>query len=187
MAGAADAIGNLFNVTSKTFRTCECFMYLEKGEVHREQKEGYMTPPREPWAALKALLRLFRMQATRPTVMVGAGRGGAAIECPALSERGPAAVEDSSDLLKRRMRALHLDPDDLDRAPARFTGIKTGLCSRCEARGRCMRDLDEEFADLGWGDWRNYCPNATTLSILSTLHECEEQHSQMGRAAQQAV
>ena len=67
--------------------------------------------------------------------MVGAGRGGAAIECPALSERGPAAVEDSSDLLKRRMRALHLDPDDLDRAPARFTGIKTGLCSRCEARG----------------------------------------------------
>jgi hypothetical protein len=162
-------------------------MYPDKGEVHREQKEGYMTPPREPWAALKALLRLFRMQATRPTVMVGAGRGGAAIECPALSERGPAAVEDSSDLLKRRMRALHLDPDDLDRAPARFTGIKTGLCSRCEARGRCMRDLDEEFADLGWGDWRNYCPNATTLSILSTLHECEEQHSQMGRAAQQAV
>ena len=89
MAGAADAIGNLFNVTSKTFRTCECFMYLEKGEVHREQKEGYMTPPREPWAAQKALLRLFRMQATRPTVMVGAGRGGAAIECPALSDSRP--------------------------------------------------------------------------------------------------
>ena len=146
-----------------------------------------MTPPREPWAAMKALLRLLRGNFARPMVMVGAGIGGAAIDCPVLSEPGPAAVEDSSDLLKRRMRALHLDPDDLDRAPAWVTGIKTGLCCRCEVRGRCMRDLDDEFADLGWGDWRNYCPNATTLSILSTLHECEEQHSRMGQAAQQAV
>jgi hypothetical protein len=147
-----------------------------------------MTPPREPWVALRALfLRLRKAQATRPVVMVGAGIGGVAIACPALSESGPAAIEDSSDLLKRRMRALHLDPDDLDRAPAWVTCIRTGLCSRCEARGRCMRELDDEFADPGWGDWRNYCPNATTLSILSTLHECEEQQRQMGQAAQQAV
>ena len=66
MAGIADAIGNLFNVTSKTFRTCECFMYLDEGEVHREQKEGYMTPPRESWAALKALLRLLDQATGRP-------------------------------------------------------------------------------------------------------------------------
>ena len=143
-----------------------------------------MTPPRERWATVKALLRLFRMQATRPTV-VGAGIGGAAIDRRALSECGPPAVHDSSDLLKRRMRALHLDPDDLVHAPGRVARVEMGLCARCEARGRCRRDLDDEFADPGWGDWRNYCPNATTLSILSTLHECEEQQCQMGEAARQ--
>lgn len=149
-----------------------------------------MTPPKESWAILKALfLRLFKAQAAQPAVLVGVGLGRAAIESSLLSERGPgpAAVAVSSDLLKRRMRALHLDPDDLGRAPACFTGIKTGLCGRCEARGRCIRELDDEFADPGWGNWRNYCPNATTLSILSTLHECEDRQSQMGQPAQHAV
>ncbi len=151
-----------------------------------------MTPPKEPLAILKALfLRLFKAQAAPSPVLVGVGAGKVAIKSPLLSGSapapGPAAVADSSDLLKRRMRALHLDPGDLGRAPASFIGIKTGLCGRCEARGTCIRELDDEFADPGWGDWRNYCPNATTLSILSTLHECEDQQqSQMGQAAQHA-
>ena len=85
-------------------------------------------------------------------------------------------VADSSDLLKRRMRAMHLDPDDLARDPARMAGITTGLCARCEARGKCMLDLDDEFADPGWGDWRNYCPNATNLSLLRTVHQYKEGH-----------
>ena len=85
-------------------------------------------------------------------------------------------VADSSDLLKRRMHALHLDPDDLARDPARMAGITTGLCARCEARGKCMLDLDDEFADPGWGDWRNYCPNATNLSLLRTVHQYKEGH-----------
>lgn len=76
------------------------------------------------------------------------------------------------------MQALHLDPDDVDRPAAQLAGIKTGLCAHCAARGKCMRDLDDEFADPGWGDWRNYCPNATTLSILSTLGNCVEDEHQ---------
>jgi len=136
-------------------------MYLGQGEVYPDEKEGLMTPPREPWALFGALRRLFT---------VGHARSGAAVAFAA-----PTEVEDSSDLLKRRMRAMHLDPDDLVRSPGRMAGVRTGLCARCEARGKCMHDLDDEFADPGWGDWRNYCPNATRLSLLSTLRACDEE------------
>jgi len=78
-----------------------------------------------------------------------------------------------------------LDPDDLDRSPGRMAGVKTGLCARCEARGKCMHDLDDEFADPGWGDWRNYCPNATRLSLLSTLRACDEEEQPASREADQ--
>jgi hypothetical protein len=139
-----------------------------------------MAPPRESLAGYSALLRLLKAWMVQPSAVfaTGPGRDGMA-----LSPQSEAA--DSSDLLKRRMRALHLDPNDLVRAPARMAGIKTGLCARCEARGKCMRDLDDEFTDPGWGDWRNYCPNATTLSLLSTLRECEEEQNRIGQAAQQ--
>lgn len=141
-----------------------------------------MTPPREPWVAFGGLLGTLKTWITRPILSFTSGTASA----PSCGER-TATTADSSDLLKRRMRALHLDPDDLVRAPARMAGVKTGLCARCEARGKCLRALDDEFADPGWGDWRNYCPNATTLSLLSTLHECEEEQDQLGHAAQQAV
>ena len=143
-----------------------------------------MTPPREPWVAFGGLLGLLKTWIARPAIAFTTGAAGA----PNRGGLTPdSEVADSSDLLKRRMRALHLDPDDLVRGPSRMSGIKTGLCARCEARGKCMRDLDDEFADPGWGDWRNYCPNATTLSLLSTLRECEEEQSHLGHAAQQAV
>ena len=151
-------------------------MYLDQGEVCGDEKEGRMTPPREPWVAFGGLLGLLKNWIARPT------------DAPKLGEdtAHEPDVADSSDLLKRRMRALHLDPDDLANAPSRVTGVKTGLCAKCDARGKCMRDLDDEFADPGWGDWRNYCPNATTLSLLSTLHECEEEQSHLGHAIQPA-
>ena len=122
-----------------------------------------MAPPREPWARIGALIRPVKAW------MVRLSGGFATAASGAITE-----VADSSDLLKRRMRILHLDPDDLARDPARMAGITTGLCARCEARGKCMLDLDDEFADPGWGDWRNYCPNATNLSLLRTVHQYEQ-------------
>ena len=123
--------------------------------------------------AATAKARLFKAWMVRPSAVFATDPAGAP-DGIALSKLSPESeVADSSDLLKRRMPALHINPNDLVRAPARMAGIKTGLCARCEARGKCMRDLDDEFADPGWGDWRNYCPNATTLSLLSTLHQCE--------------
>jgi hypothetical protein len=132
-----------------------------------------MAPPREPWAVLNELPRRLKNWLTRPPVNFEAtadNGSGASSAFP--------SAEDSSDLLRRRMEALHLDPDDVDRPTAQLAGIVTGLCAHCAARGKCMRDLDDEFADPGWGDWRNYCPNATTLTILSTLGNCVENQQQ---------
>ena len=134
-----------------------------------------MAPPWEPWAVLIELPRRLKKWLARPLPDNGARAASG-------SRRGetaaPSLVEDSSDLLRRRMKALDLDPDDVDRPVAQLSGIKTGLCERCAARGKCIRGLDDEFTDPGWGDWRNYCPNATTLTILSTLGNCvdEKQH-----------
>lgn len=75
-------------------------------------------------------------------------------------------------LLCRRMRALRLDPDELYCSEPRAFGMLRRLCATCPVPGRCARDLADEFADPAWQDWRNYCPNATTLSILSALRGC---------------
>ncbi|MFD2180806.1 hypothetical protein [Rhodoplanes azumiensis] len=75
-------------------------------------------------------------------------------------------------LLCRRMRALRLDPDELYCSEPRAFGMLHRLCATCPVPGRCARDLADEFADPAWQDWRNYCPNATTLSILSALRGC---------------
>jgi hypothetical protein len=45
------------------------------------------------------------------------------------------------------------------------------LCIRCEKRKRCALDLADEFAEPGWQYWRNYCPDAATLS---TFQSCSE-------------
>lgn len=58
--------------------------------------------------------------------------------------------------------------------------MRLSSCARCAARGKCMRDLDDEFADPAWGDWRNYCPNATSLSFLRTLHGYKEKPPEGG-------
>lgn len=74
-----------------------------------------------------------------------------------------------SDLLARRMTGLHLDPEEFSRAePTLFREFQR-LCIACESKGRCARDLADEFADPAWQDWRDYCPNASMLSMLSTL------------------
>lgn len=135
-----------------------------------------MPPPREPWSGFGAVMRAAKAWTMRLSSVFAT-----AAPITVLSEPGlESEVADSSDLLKRRMHALHLDPDDLARDPAGMAGIKPGLCARCAARGKCMRDLDDEFADPAWGDWRNYCPNATSLSFLRTLHGYKEKPPEGG-------
>ena len=71
------------------------------------------------------------------------------------------------------MRALHLDPDRFAASEdTAFAELKR-LCARCESRGQCESELEDEFADPGWQTWRDYCPNSTTLRMLTALHGCE--------------
>jgi hypothetical protein len=75
-------------------------------------------------------------------------------------------------LLFRRMAVLHIDRDDLARdEPLLFRELQA-LCVLCRSRGRCRSELAREFADPAWQDWRDYCPNATTLSLLSVVQMC---------------
>jgi len=81
-----------------------------------------------------------------------------------------------SNLLERRLAALHLDPEELARyEPALFRGLQR-LCTSCRSPMRCARDLAQEFArdssEPASTDWRDYCPNGATLNMLSILNRC---------------
>ncbi len=89
-----------------------------------------------------------------------------------LASYGP----DENELLLGRMTALGVDPDELARyEPATLRELQR-LCTMCRTRGRCARDLTrEEARDSGEPasrDWMDYCPNAVTLKMLSTLKSC---------------
>ena len=75
-------------------------------------------------------------------------------------------------LLFQRMAMLRIDPGDLaEEDPLLFRELQ-GMCALCQSRGQCAADLAHEFEDPGWQGWRDYCPNATTLSMLSALRVC---------------
>ena len=75
-------------------------------------------------------------------------------------------------LLFRRMAMLHIDLDELAwDDPLLFRELQA-LCVMCRSRGRCRSGLAHEFDDSAWQDWRDYCPNATTLSLLSVVQMC---------------
>ena len=84
----------------------------------------------------------------------------------------------SSNLLERRMVALNLDPAEVARSePALFRSFQR-LCTSCQSPMRCARDLAQELArdpsEPASSDWRDYCPNGTTLNMLSTLQSCSQ-------------
>jgi hypothetical protein len=100
---------------------------------------------------------------------------GRAIACaPVLAWHTACAARwPADDLLARRMQAMHINSNELARLdPFAFRELQE-LCSRCQAPAQCARDLDDEFTDPGWEAWRDYCPNATALSVLSTLDSLE--------------
>lgn len=139
-------------------------------------QEGIMPPPMDAWTELATYLRLRTGAEPFDDQHV---LGGSAEFLAALSRaqhkpaaRGGRADADDDLLLCRRMRALHLDPDELYCSDPRAFSAMQRLCGNCDCPGRCAQDLGDEFADPGWQDWRNYCPNATTLSILSALQGC---------------
>jgi hypothetical protein len=79
-----------------------------------------------------------------------------------LAKRGPQSAE----LLCRRMEALDLKEDEVARVErATFQDLQR-VCSMCDCKKRCARDLARDGADPVWKD---YCPNAQTLTALGAL------------------
>jgi hypothetical protein len=77
-----------------------------------------------------------------------------------------------ADLLRRRMLILRVDPDRLyDSEPATFRELQKS-CSACESHGRCVLDLARDAIDPTRPDWRDYCPNAAMLKMLSAVESC---------------
>ncbi len=72
----------------------------------------------------------------------------------------------SADLLLCRMAALDLDPQEVDEVDrATFLDLER-VCTTCDCKGRCKRDLARRPDDACWED---YCPNVATLKMLDAL------------------
>jgi hypothetical protein len=70
---------------------------------------------------------------------------------------------DAADLLEYRIASLGLSTSDLAHdAPAQLHDMQR-LCTMCEHKGRCARDLAADSSDP---IWRRYCLNDGTLSAL---------------------
>jgi len=88
--------------------------------------------------------------------------GVSASQLRALASLGPEAA----DLLLSRMAALDLDPKEVSRTEPRSFQDLQRVCSMCESKRRCARDLARDSATPAWKD---YCPNAATLMALNAL------------------
>jgi hypothetical protein len=97
---------------------------------------------------------------------------GAAKEIPA---QGPSTPDlrpppsnqtDPSNLLRRRMKTLHLDLAQLARCDSATASELQRLCMMCERRIACAIELEHPSADAAWAEWREYCPNASKLNEL---------------------
>jgi hypothetical protein len=74
--------------------------------------------------------------------------------------------------MERRMEALSLNPDKVAHMEPLKVRELQHCCVRCAKREQCALDLADRFADPDWQCWRDYCPNAATLTMLSTFQSC---------------
>ena len=79
---------------------------------------------------------------------------------------------DPISLLERRMAALSLNPDEVAHMEPLLVRELRHHCVKCAKREQCALDLADKFADPGWQDWRDYCPNAAALAMLRTFQSC---------------
>lgn len=78
------------------------------------------------------------------------------------------------DLLRHRMTLLGLDPDNVAAFEAALVRELQIRCAQCDSRRQCLLDFARTSNDPYWAGWREYCPNAATLNMLSTLQICSQ-------------
>jgi hypothetical protein len=72
----------------------------------------------------------------------------------------------SADLLNRRMEVLDLNENEVAQAERATLQDLQRVCSLCDCKKRCARDLARNPDDPIWKD---YCSNAQTLTALGAL------------------
>lgn len=72
-------------------------------------------------------------------------------------------------LFPRRLRLLHIDPDEFACAEPVICRQLAIRCERCKSAMQCARDLSDDSTDPFGEEWRDYCPNAAVLSTIATL------------------
>ena len=87
--------------------------------------------------------------------------GVAPEELRVLAARWP----DASDLLSRRIADVGLKEQQIEATEPQALRDLQRVCTQCEDRARCKRDLDRRKTG---GAWRDYCPNIATLDALRT-------------------
>jgi hypothetical protein len=74
--------------------------------------------------------------------------------------------EKSADLLDRRLEVLDLNRDEVSHADGATLRDMERVCSMCDCKKRCARDMASNPDDPIWKD---YCANAQTLAALGAL------------------
>ncbi len=73
-------------------------------------------------------------------------------------------------LLFGRMARLQINRDELAKEdPLLFRELQ-GLCTLCQSKERCARELAD--LDDDWENWQQYCPNSITLNIVGSVQSC---------------
>jgi len=82
-----------------------------------------------------------------------------------LVERGTEAA----DLLRHRMAVRGIAMSAVERFGHGLLRDAEEICSRCEEKAACGRDLDNRPLEPGW--W-HYCPNAITFDAMRKMRGC---------------
>ena len=85
-----------------------------------------------------------------------------ASELRELARKGPG----SADLLLRRMASIDLNPEEVSLIRHQIFQDLQRVCTRCRSRRRCAKDL---ACEPNSPEWKDYCPNASTLEELDAL------------------
>ncbi len=78
----------------------------------------------------------------------------------------------AADLVMRRAAALGLDTAAIERSQPQVMRDLERVCSLCDNKRACEHDLSRGPAKT---DWRDYCPNAGTLTAM-----CAERREKVG-------
>jgi hypothetical protein len=103
---------------------------------------------------------------------------------PAAETPEPASHSFDGGLLFRCMEMLRIDGSGLAKADPLLVRELQDWCSLCPSTVDCIGELAHEFDDARWDEWREYCPNSSTLITISAIQNCARaaQHLKMPRS-----